>query len=355
MLPFMSSDGSLEGMPVSLSDVAHAVGVSRATASKALNGRRDVSATTRAKVLAAAKGLGYERIGSVSKASYPVIALVADDFIGSYAVDILRGAATSALTAGVALVTLYTPANPPPGVRVPLTDEWFDMVKMQNWLGVIVVTSRLSARQLNKVSTIDLPLVAIDPANALPPHVASIGATNWNGGVEATQHLLDLGHKRIAFIRGTTGSVPSAERMQGYLSALGMRGMAPDTRLIVGDDFSHAAGRRAAHELLELPRTKRPTAIFASSDSLALGVYEAAYARGFSIPKDLSVVGFDDSMIAEITTPGLTTVRQPLEDMGAAAVRYLVDVSKGRTTTSGPLRLATQLVIRASTAPPPGL
>ncbi|MGV8846444.1 substrate-binding domain-containing protein [Tessaracoccus sp.] len=215
------------------------------------------------------------------------------------------------------------------------------------------MTTRLSARQLNKVAAIDLPLVALDPANALPPHIASIGATNWSEGVDATQHLLDLGHRRIAFIRGTTGSVPSNERLQGYLSALGMRGMAPDTRLIVGDDFSHAAGKRAADDLLALPEKIRPTAIFASSDSLALGVYESAHEHGFSIPQDLSVVGFDDSMIAEITTPGLTTVRQPLEDMGGAAVRYLVDVRKGRPTTSGPLRLATQLVTRASTAPPP--
>ena len=352
MLLVMTPVGSPESASVTLNDVAHAAGVSKATASKALNGRRDVSAGTRAKVLAAAKGLGYERIGSASKASYPVIALVADDFIGSYALDILRGAATSALTAGVALVTLYTPAKPPPGVRVPLTDEWFDMVKAQDWLSIIVVTSRLSPRQLNKVSSIDLPLIAIDPANALPPHVASIGATNWNGGVEATQHLLDLGHRRIAHIRGTTGSVPSAERLQGYLSALGMRGMAPDTRLIVGDNFSHGAGRKAAHDLLTLPPSKQPTAIFASSDSLALGVYEAAHERGFSIPNDLSVVGFDDSMIAEIATPGLTTVRQPLEDMGAAAVRFLVDVRKGRPTTSGPLRFATYLVIRGSTAAP---
>lgn len=353
MLSAMSADSSTGGMPVTLGDVANAVGVSKATASKALNGRRDVSVATRTKVQAAAKGLGYERIGSASKASYPVVAMVADDFIGTYALDILRGAATSAVASGVALVTLYTPANPPPGVHVPLTDEWFDTVKMQDWLGVIVVTSRLSTRQLNKVSAIDLPLVVIDPANALPPHVASIGATNWNGGVEATQHLLDLGHKRIAFIRGTTGSVPSAERLQGYLSALGMRGMAPDPQLIVGDEFSYAAGSRAARDLLSLPQGIRPTAIFASADSLALGVYEAAHEHGLSIPKDLSVVGFDDSMIAEITTPGLTTVRQPLEDMGAAAVRYLVDVGKGRPTTTGPLRLATRLVIRASTAPPP--
>lgn len=351
----MSSEGVKPGVPVTLGDLATMVGVSRATASKALNGRRDVSVGTRARVLAAAKEVGYERSASGASASYPVIALVADDFIGSYALDILYGAATSALMSGVALVTLYTPKEAPPGVRVPLTDEWLDMVKAQDWLGIIVVTTRLSTRQLNKVSAIDLPLVVIDPANALPPHVASIGATNWNGGVEATQHLLDLGHKRIAFIRGTTGSVPSAERLQGYLSALGMRGMAPDARWIIGDEFSHAAGRRAAHALLDLPPTKRPTAIFASADSLALGVYEAAHARGFSIPRDLSVVGFDDSMIAEITTPGLTTIRQPLGDMGAAAVRHLVDLSKGRTTTSGPMRLATQLVIRASTAPPPAL
>lgn len=335
-----------------LGDVAHRAGVSRATASKALNGRKDVSPETRTRVLAAATDLGYQRRTSVEKPSYPIIAMVTDDLTAAYTLDILRGAVTSAMSAGVALVSLYTPSVQLPGMNVPLTDAWFETVKAQDWVGVIAVTVRLSPRQLSKAAAINLQLVAIDAASALPPQIASIGATNWNGGVDATQHLLDLGHERIAFIGGTKGSVPAAERLQGYISALGMRGMSPNPHLVKGEEFSLAAGKKAAFELFDLPPSERPTAVFASSDTIALGVYEAAHERGITIPDQLSVVGFDDTAIAEITIPRLTTVRQPLEDMGAAAVRYLMDVRKGRPTTSGPLRLATRLVVRSSTAAP---
>lgn len=335
---------------VRLDDVARHAGVSRATASKAVNGRADVSTMTRARVLAAAEELGYVPTGADQKSAYPLIALVADNLTSTYTLDILRGAATTAMAHGVALVSLYTPPERPRHLPVPLEDQWFDMVKAQDYVGVIVVTSRLSSRQLAKVREVGIALVAIDPANAMPPDFTSIGATNWNGGVEATQHLIDLGHRRIGFVRGTPGSVPATERLQGYLSALSMNELPHDPRLVAGGQFSHVGGLRAGLELLSLPAEVRPTAIFAACDDAALGVFEAARQLGLSVPQDLSVVGFDDTLIAGLSTPGLTTVRQPLEDMGSAAVRSLVDRRSGRATTTGPIRLATHLVLRGSTA-----
>ena len=181
---------------------------------------------------------------------------------------------------------------------------------------------------------------------------SAIGATNWNGGVEATEHLIRLGHERIGFVRGTTGSVPAAERLQGYLSALMMHDLPHDARLVAGDEFSAEAGLRAGLELLSLSPDVRPTGVFAANDAIALGVYQAARQLGLHVPDDLSVVGFDDSLLAPLVTPPLTTVNQPLEDMGAAAVRTLVDLSQSRPVTAGPIRLATSLAVRASTAPP---
>ncbi|WP_461108004.1 LacI family DNA-binding transcriptional regulator [Tessaracoccus terricola] len=341
----------LNGERVRLDDVARHAGVSRATASKAVNGRVDVSTATRARVLAAAEALGYVPTGGEQRNSYPLIALVADNLTTTYTLDILRGAATTAMAHGVALVSLYTPPNRVHHDPVPLEDQWFEMIKAQDYVGVIVVTSRLSSRQLAKVRELGIGLVSIDPANAMPPDFTSIGATNWNGGVEATQHLIEQGHTRIGFVRGTPGSVPATERLQGYLSALSMNELPHDPRLVAGEEFSHEAGVRAGLELLSLPEDVRPTGIFAANDDAALGVFQAARQLGMSVPRDVSVVGFDDTLIAGLSAPGLTTVRQPLEDMGSAAVRSLIDRRAGRPTTTGPMRLATQLVVRGSTAP----
>ncbi len=333
-----------------LEAVATLAGVSRGTASKALNGRSDVSPETRARVLAAADEVGYR--GGAGHVDTPLIALVADNLETTYTLDILRGATTTSMELGVGLVTHYS-EGPHPGTA-PLSDAWFELVKASRWLGVIVVTTRLSPHQLQLIEKLGLKLVAIDPTNALPASTASIGATNWNGGVEATSHLISLGHQRIAFVNGTTGSVPSSERLQGYLSALSMHDLPHDPTLVVGDYFSHEAGVAAGLKLLGLPAHRRPTAIFAASDIIAMGVYQAARQLGLRIPDDLSIVGFDDTHLATLVSPPLTTVHQPLAAMGSAAVRSLVDIAHGRPVTGGPIRLATRLMVRDSTAAPRG-
>ncbi len=339
------------GEKTRLVDVARAAGVSIATASKAINGRADVSAATRRKVLAAASEVGYQS-GTHGNAEYPLIALVADELITTYTLEVIRGAATAAIEGGVGLLTLYTPLRRKEGVPVPLTDEWFDLLRTRHFVGVIVVTAELSERQLAKAQQTGIELVVIDPANPLPATATSIGSTNWNGGVEATQHLIDLGHRRIAYVGGPEKSVPSRERYQGYLSGMAMNGITPEPNLVRGSDYSRESGLKAATELLGLPSRSRPTAIFAVADNAALGVYEAARRMGMSVPEDLSVVGFDDSLIARNATPGLTTIHQSLEGMGSTAVRTLIDRAAGRPTTVGPIRLATHLVVRESSAPP---
>lgn len=335
---------------VRLSDVARAAGVSKATASKALNGRPDVSPATRARVLAAVEAMGYEPAAGDLGARYPTIALVADDLATTYTLEVLKGAAAAAMEAGVCLATLYTedPANSQH--PVPLADEWLDLVKARGFLGVVALTAPISERLATKVRAIGLPLVAIDPATRLPAGVAGIGATNWNGGVDATRHLLDLGHRRIAFVAGPPESVPAAERKQGYLSALQMAGVPMQPELISGDSFTARRGSEVAASMLARPAGDRPTAFFCANDVLALGVFDAVRAAGMGVPEDISVVGFDDALLAELVTPGLTTVRQPLAAMGAAAVRTVLDQSKG-LAHHGPVRLHTQLVVRGSTGP----
>ncbi|WP_075891590.1 LacI family DNA-binding transcriptional regulator [Actinomyces provencensis] len=346
--------GTVDQGRVTLDDVARGAGVSRATASKALNNRSDVAASTRTRVLAASEALGYRPALVPAPLPYPSVALVADNLATFYTLEILKGAVSAALREGVSLTVSYTPGPPPGTTPVPLEESWFDLIHANRYLGVIVVTTPLSDSQLAKARSLDLPLVAIDPANALPHGARSIGATNWNGGVEATQHLIDLGHRRIAFVRGPAESVPSGERLQGYLSALQMNDLPVLPELIRGDDFTYETGLEVGRELLALPPSQRPTAVFAGADAIALGLYEAAREAGLSIPGDISVVGFDDTDMAAWATPRLTTVHQPLHDMGAAGVRLVVDLARGsEPSMSGPVRLATTLVLRDSTGPAP--
>jgi LacI family transcriptional regulator len=217
-------------------------------------------------------------------------------------------------------------------------------------LGVIAVFSDLSATQLAKLRARDIPVVVVDPVGEPGTETPSIGATNWNGGLTATRHLLELGHRRIAVIGGPERVLCSRARVDGYRAALETAGLTVDPELVRYGDFHVEAGFKQASVLLSRP--DRPTAIFAGSDLQALGVYEAARAAGLRVPEDLSVVGFDDLPLAEWVGPPLTTVRQPLQDMAAAGTRLAITLARGEKPEHRRIELATTLVVRQSTAPP---
>lgn len=335
-----------------LDDVAGHAGVSLATASKALNNRKDVSQATRQRVLQACSELGYKRSTTLSHPTTAHIAIVADNLSSTYTMEILKGTTAEAMRRGVPLALSYTqlPEDYEEHTLLPLSGPWITHVASEGYIGVITITSALTAHLAKQLSRASLSHVAIDPANSPPPGTASIGATNWNGGLEATQHLLDLGHRRIAFIRGAQNSVPSGERCEGYLSALRMNNIPVDSSLIVDAGFGYEDGLHAGRHLLDLPPSERPTAIFACNDSAALGVYEAARERSLRIPRDLSVVGFDDTDSARWAAPRLTTVHQPLFEMGARAVQTLLAMHDGeQSLSSTPIRLSTHLITRDST------
>jgi LacI family transcriptional regulator len=190
----------------------------------------------------------------------------------------------------------------------------------------------------------------VDPVNLPEAEVPSVGATNWAGGMAATDHLLSLGHRRIGAVTGPADYLCSRARIDGYRSALERAGAQFDDRLVQHGDFQHEGGFLRGGQLLDLPEP--PTAIFAGSDQQALGVYEAARQRGLRIPEDLSVVGFDDLPAARWVSPPLTTVRQPLADMGRVAAEMLGDLIEGVPLRSQRVELATELIVRESTGGP---
>ena len=175
-----------------------------------------------------------------------------------------------------------------------------------------------------------------------------MGTTNWQGCLTATRHLIELGHRRIAIIGGPEHLWSSRARLAGYRAALEAAGLPIPAELIRRDHFCADGGRRQARELLAMPQ--RPTAIVAGNDAQAFGVLQALGERGLRAPEDLSVVGFDDVPVASWATPALTTVRQPLAAMAATAFRML---HAPRTGEPHHIELATTLVIRESTGPPP--
>ena len=173
---------------------------------------------------------------------------------------------------------------------------------------------------------------------------------NRLGARLASEHLLALGHRRIAHITGPRGWVATEDRRRGYYAALASAGILPEPTLEIDSIPEIVPGREAAARLLALP--ERPTAIFAFNDNIAIGVIQAARARGLRVPEDLSIVGFDDIEHATIVSPELTTVRQPLAEMGRTAVSLLNRLLERQRFETLHVELATRLVVRDSTAPP---
>jgi LacI family transcriptional regulator len=192
-----------------------------------------------------------------------------------------------------------------------------------------------------------LPVVLIDPIGARSGAL-SVGSTNWAGGMAAANHLLSLGHRRIAYIGGPLRATCDQARGHGYLAAMRAAGIKVNLDAAPHGPFTFEHGLTAGESVLAA--TDRPSAIFAGSDRIALGVLEAARTLGLRTPEDLSVVGFDDTLLASTSTPRLTTIHQPMEEIGRTAVRVIVGVITGDDVAARPMELSTHLVIRDSTA-----
>jgi LacI family transcriptional regulator len=330
---------------VTIADVARTAGVSVPTVSKVLNGRGDVSEETRSRVQTALSTHGYRRRERTHATRQRLVELVLTDLDNLYFLEVLAGAEQGAARGGAGLVV--TAAHDRPGT----SRDWIGGVASRRAVGVVLVVNRLAAGTMEKLSDLDVPVVLLDPVGGPDPRLPTVGATNFTGGLAATEHLVALGHRRIAVITGLPYLLCSQERLEGYRAALGRAGLPVDEDLVRYGDFQPGGGQRAAAELLALPDP--PTAIFAGSDMQASGVYQEARARGLRIPEDLSVVGFDDVSICRFLSPPLTTVRQPLAQMAAEAVRIVLDADRHGTSPTAPhVQLATSLTLRDSTAPP---
>ncbi len=334
-----------------LADVARLAGVSPATASKVLNGRGDVAATTRDLVLGVIAEIGYKpTTARQDRQRERTLVTVLDIVESRYAGTVLQGI-LAASTAARAELLLRLPPDDWTDTNRAAARAWVTELRTYGVVGIIALAVAMPDSVLLAAEDAELAVVAIDPIDTTDSRVVSIGSTNWAGGRSATEHVIGLGHKRIAWIGGPLGSTPSAERFHGYQAALHSAGITPDSTMIHHDTFSVEAGERHGHAVLTLDEP--PTAIVAGNDEIAVGVLAAANELGIAVPGELSVTGFDDTPQARWTTPRLTSVGQPLVGMGRMAIETVLGMADGVQPASQHLQLATTLNVRDSTGPAP--
>ncbi|GAA2400934.1 LacI family transcriptional regulator [Catellatospora methionotrophica] len=335
-----------ETRKITIAAIARLAGVSVPTVSRVINGRSDVSPQTRERVEELLTRHGYRRRPASMRTNSGLIDLVFPDLDSPWAVEIIRGVEDVAHTAGIGTVVSAVHR------RSSSAKQWLDNMRSRATEGVIFVTSTVEAPLQAELRRLNIPVVIVDPAGVPPMDAPTIGATNWAGGLRATEYLIGLGHRRIGFIAGPPRLMCSRARLDGYRAGLESAGLPVDDDLIYQGDFYHESGYAGGSRLLQLPEP--PTAIFASSDQMALGVYEAIRRQGLRVADDVSVVGFDDLPEVRWSSPPLTTIRQPLSEMGMVAARTVLRLAQREKIESPRIELATELVVRDSTAPPRG-
>jgi DNA-binding LacI/PurR family transcriptional regulator len=342
----MTGDVQGRGKPT-LSDVASVAGTSIPTVSKVLRGGTDISPATRDRVMDAIRAVGYARglKGMADGEQAALIDLVVNHVNGTWANGVLTGVESAAVAANVDVVISLAHENA----------DWVSRLLRRPSRGAIVVLVDPTSSQFSALEAAGIPVVLVTPMSEPRAAVPRVGVTNWDGGRTAAEHLLSLGHRRFGIVAGQRSHLYSRARVDGFRSALDAADGGRCT--VVHGDWDRGIAARAASTLLE--GVDRPTAIFACSDVMAVGVYDAASNLGLRVPRDLSVVGFDDVPEAQWAVPALTTIRQPVAEMGAVAVRLLMRVpelgSMSDARDINRVDLPTSLVVRSSTGPPPPL
>ncbi|PDT17114.1 LacI family transcriptional regulator [Rhizobium sp. J15] len=329
---------------VGIRDVARLAGVSTGTVSRVLNDHPSVTKELRARVGDIIKELGYTPDPSArsmrSKVSR-LIGIVIPDLTNPFFSELVQSAEQAAANHGyniIVMTSLDHAAKEADRIR-QLTSRKVD--------GIILVPS-------NDFHTIKLPkglpIVVVD---RLMPGYSGIASDHRNGVRLGVEHLLKLGHRRIGFISGPGDSVPANDRLRGYLDAMEQAGgpKLAGPPLIAEAAFDYESGRSAGNYLLARARNERPTAIFASSDQQAIGCMRAAHDLGIPIPAALSIVGFDGIPLASMTTPRLTTVKQPIQDVAAAAVAVLLN-KRTAPALDNPILFPCEVLEGETTAPP---
>ncbi len=329
---------------ITIVDVASEAQVSFGTVSRVINNDIHVKPETRERVLQTMERLNYvvnRQAQKLAGGRSNVIGLLVPDLGTGYIGEIIRGI-DSELTLSdydLMLYTTHRTASKEAGYVFSLAQDMVD--------GILLVLPRNPVDYTGTLAKKKFPFVLIDHQGT-GENCPAVGASNWQGAFNATDYLIQLGHKRIGFITGSLDLGAAIDRLEGYKTALRTHHIHIDPVLIFEGTFEQPDGYTGTAQFLDLKSP--PTAIFASNDCMAMGVIDAVRDHGMKIPDDISVIGFDDIPQASLVRPALTTVQQPLEQMGRMAAQMLFEILKNPDSKPDRIQLPTQLMIRDSTA-----
>ena len=331
-------------MRITIKDIAKDVGVSIMTVSRVMNNSGYVSKEARNKIEQAIKRMGYRpnliaRSLILKKSEF--LHIVVPDIANPFFAELIKGAERVASKYGYNVIVSET--------------DWTEALEIEHLEGairrmvegVILVAPKLSLKEIIKFNKA-IPLIIVDRP-IKNKSISSVYIDNKQGAFTATAHLIDLGHTRIAFISGPMSIMNSVRRLKGYLAALEAYGISVDKSLIYHGDFKYDSGRKIFDLISNLPVKDRPTAVFASNDLMALGLMQRALEAGWSIPGDLSILGFDDILLSSLVTPPLTTVSHPYVKMGERAVTILLKILQNNIDTGPFEKLKNVFIERKST------
>ena len=326
-------------------DVARQAGVSISTVSHVVNSSRAVSQESRDRVLQAMNQLDYKPNAlaqNLRRQQTFSIGMIVPDSANPFFAEVARGIEDTSFTQNHSVILCNTDGD------VDKQAAHTDLLIKNQVAGILFVAAGISTELVEDLQARRVPVVVVD--REVPGvSVDTVLTNHLQGGRLATQHLWDLGHRRIACISGGSNLSPSAERLIGYQQILHENGILYDESLVVRGDFQYVSGYEAARQLLAL--ADPPTAVFACNDLMAVGVISAVTELGLRVPQDLSVVGFDDVRLASFTNPPLTTIAQPKYEIGVIATEMLLARAQNIDAPTRLQRLDTELVIRQSTAP----
>ena len=341
----MARNANRSSKNVTIHDVAAAAGTSYGTVSRVINDAPYVKPETRQRVREAMSRLGYfpdRRARSLAGGRSQVLAVLVPDLGTGYIGEIIRGIDAEVGLAQYELL-LYTTHR-----QAAKETSYIASIARGMADGLVLVLPSDLQAIVGHLRQIEFPFVLVD-YQGVEDHVPAVCATNWQGAYNATEYLIELGHRRIGFITGDMEMAAARNRLGGYQAALRTHHLASDPALVRNGEFHYPEGYAAALALLALPDS--PTAIFASNDDMAIATLDALRGQGLRVPEDLSVVGFDGIPQAALVHPPLTTVSQPLTKMGRVATQMLLDRLNDPGKPIRRVELPTELIIRGSCRP----
>ena len=331
-------------MSVTIKDVAKKANVSISTVSRVINDSKPVSDEIKKRVLEVIRETGYTPnpvARSLVMKKSRTIGVIVPDIASSYVGEVLNAMEEIAKAYAYEIILCNSYGEKEQELK------YLNLLNSKQVEGIIFITYQLTEEHKNFINMNKMPVVMVNRKTQEDDNIYSVTVDHFDASYEMTKYLIELGHKRIALIRnGTTKEIFGIDQLKGYQKALDEGSLKYDETLIFDGYFQAEKAYEAVQHMIDTKNV--PTAIFATADDMAIGAMNALYDNGYSIPEDVSVVGFYDTKMSSLFRPKLTTIKQPIYDMGAVAIRLLIKLIKGEEVADNMMLLPHELIVRDS-------